>query len=321
MEEAPSDKLPDLLHHSKFMVTAPTPEKLASQLNQLRPGHPLVYMGLHKPDDLISLGEIGSALMEGRFPLEGSNDLVEARLLLTDSLGLLQDAAKHPHESTAWLGLMLWLVDGKAGPEAPPYPDNEAEREQTISLRFSEALNEVLTARFQVQGSQLPSSPNVPPRAKVRFKNFLHKMEERFPGVSASCQRLLDSLAFGLGMMAGVDLVQNGRARPRPPVAQIEALARFLVKRMVNARTEMIHEGLVAQRRSQIERVYRKLSQQPSKRRDIYRNLSMSARDCDACLDWMENAGVIEQVRSQKWAIVKNAGLDFTRHTTPLIEA
>ena len=82
----------------------------------------------------------------------------------------------------------------------------------------------------------------------------------------------------------------------------------------------MMHAGAVAQRRSQIERVFRKLEQGPLDTRKIYRNLNrLSARECNECLGWMEQAGISRRIDDQ-WELVKDARLSFNDCSTPLLE-
>jgi len=112
----------------------------------------------------------------------------------------------------------------------------------------------------------------------------------------------------------------EGLETPLPlSIAGIEALARFLVHRMANARVVMIHAGAVEQRQSQIRRIFRKLQQGPVEARKLYRNLSLLAADCDECLRWMERAGIARQM-NRKWALEPGVVLRFEDHSIPLLE-
>jgi hypothetical protein len=88
---------------------------------------------------------------------------------------------------------------------------------------------------------------------------------------------------------------------------------------MANARTMMLHAGAVAQRRSQIERVFRKLEQGPVVARKIYHDLNLPAGDCYECLQWMQGAGNVRQV-NREWQLVEDARLSFKDCSTPLLE-
>ena len=81
----------------------------------------------------------------------------------------------------------------------------------------------------------------------------------------------------------------------------------------------MIHAGAVAQRQSQIRRIFRMLQQGPADPRKLYRNLSLPAADCDECLRWMEKAGIAFQM-NRKWELVDGAVLRFEDHSLPLLE-
>ena len=80
---------------------------------------------------------------------------------------------------------------------------------------------------------------------------------------------------------------------------------------MANARTMMMHAGELAQRQSQIERVFWKLEQGPTEARSIYRNLNgINAGECHECLRWMEETGISRRIGDQ-WALVEGARLNF----------
>jgi hypothetical protein len=109
---------------------------------------------------------------------------------------------------------------------------------------------------------------------------------------------------------------------PRLPlsVACVEAFARFLVRRMANARAVMLHAGAVAQRRSHIERVFRKLAGGTFETRIIYRDLRLQADEARQCLWWMEKAGLVQR-EDDEWVLVGDARLSFNDCTVPILEA
>ncbi|MBS0002844.1 MAG: hypothetical protein KFF45_07185 [Thioalkalivibrio sp.] len=318
----------------KFLLSLTRPGDLDVQLRGLRPGHTLVHAGCTRPKDLSALAESGAALIEGRYTLGNGCETARGHFLITDPLQVLAKAAKDPDDDTAWLGHFLWLCDGKAGPCAPS-GGSANDGPEMITTRFCMALDNVLARRMNVPVEEfIPLSLDTR-EAKVRFREFLDDMESRLPGISLAAKNLIDTLAFGLGRMAAIarlDPRSYDAASPfnkvpveglekRLPlsVAGIEALARFLVHRMANARMVMIHAGAVEQRQSQIRRIFRKLQQGPVESRKLYRNLGLTAADCDESLHWMERAGLIWQM-NRKWALEDGAVLRFEDHSIPLLE-
>ena len=312
LNEVSTEQVTDLARCPKFLVSLTRPDDLEKQLQGLRPGHPLVHLCLGQPGDLGELAIPVAALVEGRFTLGPGGETARANLLITDPLQMLAEAAKVPDVRTAWLGHLLWLCDGEAGPEAPTAihaPDFE-----TTTERFRRALDHVITRRLNLPEKK-PSRLRLDTReATIRWTGFLREMEPRLPGISGAARNLIASLVFGLGEMARIE-------KPITfSIAGVEAFARFLVRRMANARTLMMHAGEVARRRSQIERVFRKLEKGPIDARKIYRDLShLPPGDCHACLRWMEQTGIARR-SGEQWELVEEARLSFNDRNTPLLE-
>lgn len=312
LREAPAEQTQHLFLQSRFLVSAAKAGDLDAQLKRLRPGNPLIHAGCASPKDLIDLGGLAAAIIEGRCPVSDSGEAARGHFLLTDPFRILQMAAKEPDEGTAWLQHFVWLCDGNAGPHAST-TGKSPELPETITNRFRLALDVVLATRMNLQRKE-PFQIELDTReAKIRFRAFLAGMEPRLPGISIAARNLIDSLAFGL-----CQLVRSGDPLVLS-VASVEALAHFLVARMVNARTEMMHSGAVLRRRSQIQRIYLKLQQGPADARNIYRNLSLPAGECDECLRWMELVGLVRR-ENRKWELVEGARLRFEDHTVPLLE-
>lgn len=312
LNEVPTEQVTDLARCPKFLVTCARPGDLESQLQGLRPGPPLVHLGLRQPGDLATLADPGAALVEGRFTHGNSDEAVRANMVITDSMKMLGEAAKVPDPRTAWLGHFLWLCDGEAGPEAPT--GNASDVPEETTERFRRALDRVITLRLNVPEKTSIVLGKGTREATVRWMTFLHDMEPRLPGISGAARNLIASLIFGLSEMAVID------KRFSFPLAGVEAFARFLVRRMANSRAMILQAGAVAQRRAQIERVFWKLQQGPTEPRGIYKNLNrLPANDCKECLRWMEQAGISRRVGGQ-WELVEGARLSFNDCSTPVLE-
>jgi len=308
--ESPSEDVSALTSRPKFLLSLSKPEDLSCQLQGVRPGQPLVHAGCSKSSDLSALADAGAALIEGRYPLGNGCEVARANLLVTDPHQVLQRVVNDPDEGTAWLGHFLWICDGKAGPNAPNAGDTP-DRPETITQRFGMALDAVLATRMNLPEKQCIQLPLNTRKAKVRFRKFLAEMEPRLPGISMAARNLIDSLVFGLGEMAKI------KKQLPLSIDGVEALARFLVVRMANARAMMMHSGAVTRRQSQIERVHRKLQQGPADTRKICRDLSLRVNDCEPCLRWLEAVEIVRQI-DRKYELVDTTPIRFEDHRVPL---
>lgn len=316
--EAPGEDVSALISRPKFLISLSKPGDFSGQLLGVRPGYPLVHAGCSKPSDLSALADAGAALIEGRYPLGKGCEAVRGHLLITDPHQTLHRAAKDPDEGTAWLGHFLWICDGKAGPDAPD-GGTPTDQSETITERFRIALDAVLATRMNLPEKEDVQIPLPTREAKVRFRDFLAEMEPRLPGISMAARNLIDSLVFGLGELAGLGKLAGIEKRLPLSIGGVESMARFLVARMANARTMMMHSGAVIRRRSQIERVYWKLQKGPASIRKICRDLNLLVNDCAPCLQWLEEAGTARLIDGE-YELVEDARLRFEVHKVPLIE-
>lgn len=312
LERMPHETIRQIEKQPKFLVSVGGRKSLDTQLKRLRPGCPLVHLGLSHPNDLALFSEAGSALLEGRFPLDEGDRTIKGNILITDPMHVLVAAAQNPDDRTSWLGQLLWLTDGDAGPDAPQGEANGGQVSGAkIEQRFRQALGKVMTYRFNLPDMQPLVLFADTREASVRWTAFLREMEPRLPGISGAARNLLTSLAFGLGLM-------DPRSR-RITVGGVEALARFLVLRMVNARIAILHAGEIARRRAQITRIFHKLGGGPADERKICRDLKITAADRNEALRWIEAAGLALH-RENGWERLEGARLSFTDCTVPILE-
>ncbi len=312
MNTPPCEQFPDFALNPKLLVSASRPNDLDKQLKNLRPGRPLVHLGLARPADLSELADSGSALAEGRFTPASGDEPLRANLLITDPLEVLAEAAKAPSDRSAWLRHFIWLSDGGIGPEAPAGKMDAGSVEKT-RVRFRLALDHIVTHRFQTFEMRPLTLPWSTSKSTARFNRFLNEMEKALPGIKGAARNLINSLTFGLHEMARIE--KKLTISPN----EVEALAQFIIRRMANTRTSLLHSGELARRRANIERIYRKLSQGPVDTRTIYKNLSMPANECHECLNWLKDAEFVEQLESS-WHLIEGTSLSFTKLTNPTLE-
>jgi hypothetical protein len=314
LDEPPTEKVSDLALRPKILVSAAKSSDLHAQLQGLRPGRPLVHLGLGCPGDIAELSLPVTALLEGRYPLEGGCEYIRANMLVTDPMGMIKNVAKVPDERRAWLEQFLWLCDGDAGPNVTVDKEKTAQSSETTTERFRRALGLILARRLNMPKRNPIVMGGDTKEMAQRWAAFLRKMEPRLPGIYFAARSLLDSLLFGLGQMARI---QSGL---KFSLAGVEALGRFLVRRMANAKAILTHASELAKRQSDIERIVRKLSQGRANARTIYRNLKLTAAQCNEGIRWMKEAGLLHCVNDE-FELVQGARLDFKNSPVPLIEA
>lgn len=227
-------------------------------------------------------------------------------------------AASDPDVRTAWLGQLLWLSDGQGGPEPPSVDtDGSPEADPMVAERFQMVLTNLMARRLSggkvEPKDQLVLAARIKP-AMVRWTEFLRKMESSLPGISGACRNLLPSLLFGLGEMAKISTALTLK------LAGVEALARFLVRRMANTRTSILRSGEITRRQNQIQRILGKISKGATSEQKIAKDLKIAAVERDQCLSWLSAAGLAFRGR-EGWEPREGARLDFNHCLLPLLEA
>jgi hypothetical protein len=312
LEQLPSQSIRQINSHPKFLVSAAGGKSIDSQMTRLRPGCPLVHLALSSPADLARHSEASSALLEGCYPLENGTRTVKGNILITDPMRMLMTAAQTADERTTWLGQLLWLTDGDSGPDVPRLATGAGHPSKfRMEPWFRDALGRVMTYRFGLPDLGALVLFADPREAAARWSDFLKEMEPRLPGITGAARNLLSSLVFGLGVMVPG---YSGFTLNR-----VEAVARFLIRRMANARVAILHAGEVARRKAQISRVFYKLGDGPTDERKLCRALKISAADRDEALRWLEQADLVIH-RPDAWERREGARLSFADSKPPLIE-
>lgn len=312
LERLPQQTIDQIGKQPKFMVSVGGRKDIETQFTRLLPGCPLVHLGFSKPDDLSRYSELGTALLEGRYPVEDGRRTLKGNLLVTDPANVLTATAKNPDESTGWLGQLLWLTDSDTGPGMPAVAhENTRAFGPRIEQRFRQALGQVMLHRLTLPGLQPLVMPADIYPALIRWTSFLREMEPRLPGIAGAARNLLTSLVFGIGLMntkgSGITL------------ASIEAAAQFLVRRMANQRSATLHAGDLVRKRELITRIFHKLGTGPINSRNLCRHLNISAGERDEILRWLEAASLV--IHGQDgWLQREGARLSFKDCTVPILD-
>ncbi len=311
LERNPGQTIKEIAMQRKFMVSVGGRKELESHLTRLQPGNPLIHLGLTKPDDFSKYADAGTALMEGRYQVDDGSRAVKANLLITDPTQVLMAAALKPEEHTRWLGQLLWLCDSNIGPAAPPLETTLQSSPGHTGKMFRHYLTGMITYRLNLPDQAPIVIPSAVQSRISKWSAFLRDMESSIPGISGAARNLFTSLALGLLCMKKREVTLQ--------VLGIEALARFLVRRMANLRLSIMHSGKIDRKREQIKRVFSKLSTGPANARKLCRHLSMSAVERDDILRWLEATGLIVQGHDG-WQIREGARLSFDDCKVPIIE-
>lgn len=311
IERRPSQTITEIIKRRKFMVSVGGRKELESQLADLQPGNPLLHLGLTKPTDLSKYADAGTALLEGRYELDDGSRTVKGNFLITDPLQVLKTAAGNCDERTAWLSQMLWLCDNDDGPMAPPLKARAESSVHRTGEVFRCRLTEMIAHRLNLPNQTPWVIPEIVQPALVRWSEFLRDMEPHNPGISGAARNFFTSLAFGLmALKKKGDIVK---------VAGVEALARFLVRRMANLRLSITHAGEIERKRDLIRRIFHKLGEGPMSGRKFSQNLKLNAADRDEALRWMQAANLVTQGQ-EGWYLCDGAQLNFNGCNVPIIE-
>lgn len=314
----PNPRIDDLAARPKILVTARNSRDLKSQLHGLHDNRPLVMLGLNSPADAAALSETCTSLLSGLLPHGDGGEMVTGNLLVTDHGDVLAKIAPNGDDKTTWLGRMPWLVDGNTGPDAVEADAGEGMvRVADMTGYFSAALTRVLAGRL----NNHDASPTVHVfdlgAAQLRWVRFLREMECRLPGITGTARSLLASLAFGLIELARA-MRQSTAHNPfldPPPVkdlpvkpAGVEALARWIIRRMANARAAMLGASQRERLQRLAKRIVERLSDGNQSTREIYRGIGISAAKAETLLFPMQKGGLLHRSEG-KWGLSKDAAL------------
>ena len=149
---------------------------------------------------------------------------------------------------------------------------------------------------------------------QARWIAFLKTQEAAVPGITGTARNLLATLIFGLTQMVGSTRTAKGFSWS---IQQIEALARFLVHRMANARSAMLHEAKSARRLGLEEKILRKLGSEPHTVRDLTRKIGrVPAAQCLELLEDMEAEGKVLRIDDRLWQLRECGPATSTLHLT-----
>ena len=304
---APHPNFFDLVRRPRAFIAAASPGMLDRQLGGIHAGQAFISIALNRVSDAGRFGELCLALMNGNVPLGPSGETIRGRLLVTDPGNVLPEAARQAGDQTAWLGRLVWLVSGNAGPESPPQ-DSDGDnvvRLPHVSARFRYAAQELFAKRMNNR-KPVPLIDEMDfTQRQINWMKFLDDMKSSLPGIDGTARHLLASLVFGLRRIARAERKPEGF---KYHLAGIEALARFLVRRMASARAAILCSAEEALRLRWKQRILTHLSEGCFDTRDACRLLHLPAAIVEPILLEMAAERSLSR-RGKKWECVLGAAL------------
>ena len=291
----------DIVERPLVFITGDTASFLTKQLERCHLGRPYVHVGVNRAADFARHEHTCPLIMDGRSSAGPSAEIVRGTVVLTDPSGILGEAVR---SDLPWLSQMPWLVDGNAGPE----PDGTKNDKPVVALgrmevRYQMAMDKAWGERI----NNLATSPTMEAcdfaQPQADWIAFLKTMEPECPGITGTARSLFATLGFGLQKMVSALNEPNGF---KWSINHIEALAQFLVHRMVNARTAMLRSTEDAKRRKLEADILHKLRAGPHDCRGLIRRFSrLPTAQCRELLFGLEASGRVIRSGDDMWQLAE----------------
>ena len=308
----------DLFNRPSVFVTAAKPAELTKALGHCHLGRPFIHVGLDQAADSPRFGDVCLGAMDGRLTTGPLAETVRGHVLVTDPAELLAEIIHGGDTNGGWLARMPWLTDCAAGPDlglvrsaATATPTaargQAAAKFNGLQARYEAAMDMAWGGRFDFRETA-PATLKLNGFApwQAAWVRFLKTMEADLPGITGAARPLLATLMFGLTQIAGAAKAPAGVTWC---VADVEPFARWLVRRMANARAALMHAGRQARLERLATKIMHKLNdQKPLKIRDISRMCHhLGAEDCQEALSLLLLRGTVACTGS-RWFLREAAG-------------
>jgi hypothetical protein len=138
-------------------------------------------------------------------------------------------------------------------------------------------------------------------RRQAEWNAFLARLEPRFPGIAGTLRPLWASLFFGLWQIFLA--APTGKAPHRFDLGQVDAFARLLAMRMVNARAVILdeHHNTLIEALAANFRI--KLLEGPHTLRELMRRTNnLDAGTCLEVLERLADSGIVV-IRNRNWQL------------------
>jgi hypothetical protein len=275
-------------------------EALKSITNFAHRGRIFAHLNLSVKGAAALLAEVGDELASGCPKSNQIATMVRGEVIATDPAGLLETLVRKD-AGHGWVERMLWLVDHAAGPEMEI--TDAAKTSQQLSRPckcFKAALDKIFAQRLNFH-DPMPMRLQYPfTDRQAEWTAFLARLEPSFPGITGTLRPLVASLLFGFSQIISAATEEE---RPQLVPAEVEAFARLLALRMVNARAVMLNEH----RRKLIETlaasIRLKLIEKPHTIREIQRRCNnIDADTIRIALERLADSGLVVY-RGRNWQL------------------
>ena len=312
-----------LVSHPLVYITATaSPSKFEAQLRGCHEGRPVLHAALNRIEDFAQRGAQCLSVIDGCWTSPTGPGTVRGTVMVNDPGSLLGEVLAEGGHPASLMSRLLWLVDGHTG----PMPPEIAVAKSTVPLgaiqaRYRKAMELAWDKRLQL-GKVSPFRCEYEHMAdyQVRWMDFLREIEHGFPGITGSARNFFPTLFLGLYMI--IHAMANRPQGFKWSLDQVLALAKFLVRRMVNARASALDTGDAARLKRLAGKILSKLADCPHTVRDLTRRSHrLPGELCYQVLIGLESDGMVRQ-QGGRWQLVPGieTGLPHNRHT-PTLEA
>ena len=310
--ESPAEStFKDLAAHPMVFVTGSSPKALEQQLSRSHLGRPFMHVGVCGAADFSRFEQACPAIMDGRVTKGPTMESIQGTVVVTDPSGALNEAVKADLPNTRWVSRLLWLVDEDAGPEpGKPEEDKALVPLDRLAMRYESAMTTAWGERLNC----LTTDPEMVrcefSKSQARWMAFLKTLETECPGISGTARNVYATLIFGLSRLVNATKTTDDF---KWFTDDAEALARFLVQRMVNARAAMLHSAENDLLQQLMEKILIKLADGPLQHRDLVRRFhSLPTPRCLELLNHLRSAGRVIHIDG-RWHLPEPALITNSR--------
>ena len=293
----------DLHNRPLVYITADKLTELSKHLAHSHLGRPLIHVGIHDPAACSRFEDVCTAVMDGTLTVGTLSETVHGFVIATDSFETLPNIVRAGDgKGAGWLSRMLWLTDSAAGPELGSIQPNKVTvKLDRVRARYDAAMKKAWVARLDYSKA-VPNAVKCDcSKFQAKWITFLKGMEADLPGITGSARSLFATLNFGLTKLVNISKRDDGF---KWYIDDIAAFARWLIRRMANARAAMLH----TQRRARLQRLHsnmiHKLTDRPPMSvREITRTFNnLCAADCLEVLLHLQAQGAVAR-SDDKWCL------------------
>ncbi len=228
----------EIRNRPNVVIADSNPGRIHKLLPASHLGKPLVVCSVRNLSHARELEEVFHDVTDGA-SLGPGGTTVRGMLVGTISPGTHAEAAASGDENLSWMAGTLWLVDGSDAddtrkPGAMPKPLDR------IHHRVQKAMRDAWGRRLNFGPDQPKPLKRDLGGAHERWAKFLRDAEPHCPGITRAAGGLLTTLVYGiLRLLPTYELPSGFKFQ----LADVEAFARTLVRRMIEVRATLAGDG------------------------------------------------------------------------------